>query len=206
MIVRSGGGSITIADGDVVEESNRNRQIAALSTTTGKLKTEVMAERLAAINPELKLNVVSRFLSAGEMKELVLSGGFDCVLDAIDSLSPKIALITAAVENGIPIVSSMGSGAHLDPDKLRCAPVMKTFNCPLAKAVRSGLRGLPAKNLKFCRAVFTEELPVPGAIIDSDHSSGGKRAVQGTISYMPAIFGCRCAAEVIRILTEGLSL
>ena len=205
MIVRSGVGSVTIADGDIVEDSNRNRQIAALSTTSGKLKTEVMAERLLAINPELKLNVVSRFLKAEEMEKLISDGNFQCVLDAIDSLSPKIALIAAAAGGKIPIVSSMGSGAHLDPDKLRCAPVMKTFNCPLAKAVRNGLRGLPPDNLKFCRAVFTEELPVPGAVIDSDRCSGGKRAVQGTVSYMPALFGCRCAAEVIKILTEGFS-
>lgn len=200
MIVRSGVGRLTIVDGDVVEDSNRNRQIAALSTTSGRLKTEVMAERLLAIDPELELNVISRFLKAEEMGSLV-SGGYQCILDAIDSLAPKTALIAAAAGKKIPIVSSMGSGAHLDPDRIRCVPVKKTFNCPLAKAVRNGLRELPAENLRYCRAVFTEELPIPGGVVDQPHSSGGKRAVQGTISYMPAMFGCRCAAEVIRILT-----
>lgn len=200
MIVRSGIGSITIADGDLVEETNRNRQIIALTNTVGRKKTEVLAERLRLINPDLKINVIDQFLKAEDMENLTGSGNFHCVLDAIDTLAPKISLIKAAVSKKVPVVSSMGSGAHLDPEAIRCVPVMKTFSCPLAKAVRNGLRGIPAEELKLCQAVFTTEPPVKSAVLDTNTMTCNKRAMQGTVSYMPALFGCRCAAEVIRIL------
>ena len=203
MIVRGGVGSLTIVDGDIVEESNRNRQIIALTSTVGRNKAEVLAERLLAINPELKLNIRTDFLKEEDMEELVQSGSFDCVLDAIDTLAPKISLIKAAVKRGIPVVSSMGSGAHIDPEKIACVPVMKTFNCPLSKAVRKGLRGMSAEDLKLCRAVFTSEDPVEDAVVDTHSLANNKRAMQGTISYMPALFRCHCAAEVIRILRGG---
>ena len=205
MIARSGVGAITLVDGDIVEESNRNRQIIALTSTVGRNKAEVLADRLLDINPELKLNVVSRFLKEEDMAELVNSGTYDCVLDAIDTLAPKISLIKAAIAKRIPVVSSMGSGAHLDPEKICCEPVMKTCNCPLAKAVRKGLRGLPAEDLKLCRAVFTTEDPVEDAVYDTQSLANNKRAMQGTVSYMPALFGCHCAAEVIHILRGGMS-
>ena len=203
MIVRSGVGSLTIADGDFVEDTNRNRQIIALTSTVGRNKADVLAERLLQINPELKLNVISRFLKEDDMEELIMSGSCNCVLDAIDTLAPKISLIKSAVSRQIPIVSAMGSGAHLDPERICCAPVMKTMNCPLAKAVRKGLRGVPANDLKLCRAVFTTEDPIENAVIDTHSLAGNKRAMQGTISYLPALFGCHCAAEVIRILRGG---
>lgn len=204
MIVRSGIGSLTIADGDIVEDTNRNRQIIALASTVGRNKADVLAERLLDINPDLKLNVVSRFLKEEDMEKLVNSGTYSCVLDAIDTLAPKISLIKAAVTKKIPVVSSMGSGAHLDPEKICCTPVMKTCNCPLAKAVRKGLRGLPPEDLKLCHAVFTLEDPVEDAVLDTHSLANNKRAMQGTVSYMPALFGCHCAAEVINILRGGL--
>ena len=200
LLVRSGIGSLTIVDGDAVEITNLNRQIVALQNTVGRLKTEVLAERLLLINPELKLNIISRFIPEEEMEELISSATFHCVLDAIDSLAPKIALIKAAVQKNIPVVSSMGSGAHLDPERIRCVPVMKTISCPLAKAVRKGLRSLTSAELKLCRAVFCTELPLEDAVIDTNSRAFNKRAMQGTISYMPALFGCHCAAEVIRVL------
>ena len=203
MIVRSGIGSITIADGDLIEDSNRNRQIAALKSTVGRSKAEVLAERFLEINPDLKLKVITKFLCAEEMAELIDSDSFHCVLDAIDTLAPKISLIKTAVQRGIPVVSSMGSGAHLNPETIRCVPVMKTIQCPLAKAVRSGLRDLTKEQLRLCRAVFTTEPPLEHAVIDTKTTLCNKRAMQGTISYMPALFGCHCAAEVIRILKGG---
>ncbi len=204
MIVRSGVGSITIADGDIVEESNRNRQIIALTNTAGRKKAEVLAERLLLINPDLKLTVIDQFLKPEDMDSLIESGNFQCVLDAIDTLAPKISLIKSAISRKIPVVSSMGSGAHLDPETISCVPVMKTVNCPLAKAVRNGLRGLPAEDLKLCRAIFTKEMPIEGAVIDTNTRACNKRAMQGTISYLPALFGCHCAAEVIRVLKGDL--
>lgn len=203
MIARSGVGSLTIADGDIVEATNRNRQIIALTSTVGRNKAKVLAERLLEINPDLKLNVISDFLKEEDMDNVVSAGNYDCVLDAIDTLAPKIALIKSAVSRKIPVVSSMGSGAHLDPESICCLPVMKTISCPLAKAVRRGLRGLPAEELKFCRAVFTKEPPVEGAVVDTQDLALNKRTMQGTISYLPALFGCHCAAEVIRILRGG---
>lgn len=204
MIARSGVGSITIADGDTVDDTNRNRQIIALTSTAGRNKAEVLAERLFDINPDLRLTVISRFLKEEDMEELVNSGTYNCVLDAIDTLAPKISLIKSSIAAKIPIVSAMGSGAHLNPEDICCLPVMKTINCPLAKAVRKGLRGLPAEELKLCRAVFTKEDPVREAVVDTHSLANNKRAMQGTVSYMPALFGCHCAAEVIHILRGGL--
>lgn len=199
MLVRSGIGKLTVVDGDIVEDSNRNRQICALITTTGRKKTDVMAERFLDINPELELNIISDFLCAEEITGLIESGSFDAVLDAIDTLAPKTALIRAAVQKQIPVVSSMGSGAHFNPDRILCKPVMKTYSCPLAKAVRNGLRELTPEALKYCRAVFSEEQPLKHAVVDTGTMVCNKRAMQGTVSYMPALFGCHCAAEIIRI-------
>ena len=203
MLVRSGIGNITIADGDIVEDSNRNRQIIALTTTTGRKKAEVLAERLLAVNPDLNIKVIHQFLSAEDMKQLISSEPFHCVLDAIDTLAPKIALIRTAVLKQIPVVSSMGSGAHLNPELIRCVPLMKTIQCPLAKAVRAGLRDLTKEQADLCRAVFTTEPHIRQAVVDTHNTLCNKRAMQGTISYLPALFGCHCAAEVIRILQEG---
>ncbi len=194
MIARAGVSGMTIADGDCVEAGNINRQLPALHTTIGQLKTEVMRERLLSINPELKLTVISRYLEPQDMRELYENGKFTAVLDAIDSIAPKTELLSEAVRRNIPAVSSMGAGLRLNPALIQADDISKTSVCPLAKAVRKGLREQGIET--GVTTVYSTEQPAkPGK------DSAGRNLI-GTISYMPAMFGVRCAAELIRILMQ----
>ena len=197
MICRAGIGAMTIADGDRIEPTNLNRQLPALVSTLGRYKTEVMAERLKAVNPGLDLAVTTAFLEGEGLIALLKSRRFDCVLDAIDSLTPKIQLAAACLDLQIPLVACMGAGARLDPEKIRCADLSKTFCCPLARAYRTGLAKLGIR--KGICTVFSSE-PAIRTAIREDCSSPHKRSTTGTISFMPALFGCHCAAAVIRTL------
>ena len=136
MIARAGVGRMTIADADVVSESNINRQLIALHSTIGREKSELMAERLRDINPDIKLTVVNRFIKDDETDALLDSDKFDYVVDAIDTLSPKLALIKGALDRNIPLVSSMGAGAKTDPTKMDICDIAKTHHCPLAHMLR----------------------------------------------------------------------
>lgn len=198
MICRAGVGRMTIADGDLIEESNRNRQIAALTSTVGKPKAELLGARLLDINPELKLTVLNEYLRDDRMFEVLGAEPYDCVLDAIDTLSPKFYLTVYCVEHGIRLISCMGSGARLDPEAIRCADISESYNCSLARAMRKRLHrhGI----YKGVKVVFSPEMPVESAVIESE-GMANKRSVTGTISYMPALFGCHCAAAVIREIT-----
>ena len=201
LLARTAVGELTIVDGDIVEDSNRNRQIIATTLTSGRSKAEAMAERLLTINPELKLHVRNEFLKDETLQSLLNSGRFDCVLDAIDTLAPKVHLIAGCLKRNLKIVSSMGSGARRNPECVRCVDLEKTFNCSLAKAVRQHLHRLGLKGTG-CRAVFSTEPPIKTAVYDPETMSSNKRSVLGTISYMPTVFGCHCTAEVIRRITE----
>ncbi|MDR1982040.1 MAG: tRNA threonylcarbamoyladenosine dehydratase [Tannerellaceae bacterium] len=196
-IGRAGIGRMTIVDADTVNASNINRQLPALHSTLGKSKAEVMGERLLDINPELELSVVNEFLRDERTEALLLASHYDFIVDAIDSLSPKIFLLYYACKHGIPVVSSMGAGAKSDPAQVRLADISKTVSCGLAKAVRKRLRdkgvngGIPV--------VFSTELPDREAIVEVENEPC-KRTTAGTVSYMPAIFGCFLASYVIRNL------
>ncbi len=200
MIARAGVGRMTIADGDVFERSNRNRQIGALISTAGQSKAEIMAARLRDINPDLELRAVNTYLQNESMAELLDAEQYDCVLDAIDSLSPKVQLLLHCVNKNIPVVSCMGSGSRLDPEQVRCTDISRTEHCPLARAVRQRLR----KNgiNRGVDVIFSTELPVPGSVIGCNETEDGK-TVLGTISYMPAVFGCHCAGAVIRKIVSA---
>lgn len=199
MLVRAGVGSITVADGDRVDPTNRNRQITALCSTVGEYKTEVFRRRLLDINPDLDLTILTQYFTAEDMTQLIQPGAFDCVLDAIDTVAPKTALLIACVQNGIPVVSSMGSGAKLDPEAVRTLDISKTAVCPLARAVRTNLR--KAGIHRGVTAVFSTEPSISHAVMEV--SEQNKRSTTGTISYMPAVFGCHCASAVIRHLING---
>lgn len=185
---------MTIVDADTVNDSNINRQLPALHSTLGKPKAEVMAARLLDINPRLKLTVVNEFLRDERTEEVLTAARYDFVVDAIDSLSPKVFLIYHALQKGIPIVSSMGAGAKVDPSQVRIADISKTCSCALAKAVRKRLRGMGVS--KGLPVVFSTEMANPDAILEIDNEQC-KRSTAGTVSYMPAIFGCYLASYVI---------
>ncbi len=199
MIVRAGVGAMTIADADAVAESNINRQLVALHSTVGRQKSDVLAERLLDINPELRLQVVNEYIKDEKTYELLDSQPFDYVIDAIDTLSPKLALIAGALERGYPVVSSMGAGAKMDPTKLEIADIGKTHHCPLAHMLRKRLHKIGIRS--GFKAVFSPEPPREGAMIICEEQN--KKSNVGTISYMPALFGIGCASVVIRDLAES---
>lgn len=196
MIVRAGVGRMTIADADKVSETNINRQLVALHSTVGREKCEVLAERLRDINPDLELNMVNRFIKDSETDALLDSEKFDYVVDAIDTLSPKLALIKGALERGIPLVSSMGAGAKTDPTLMEIKDIAKTHHCPLAHMLRKRLHKIGIK--RGFRAVFSPEPVREGAMILCEEQN--KKSNVGTISYIPALFGIGCASVVIRDL------
>ena len=198
MIVRAGVGRMTIADADVVSESNINRQLIALHSTVNRPKTEVMAERLRDINPKIELKIVSRFIKDDETDALLDSDNFDYVVDAIDTLSPKLALIKGALDRQIPLVSSMGAGAKTDPAKMEICDIAKTHHCPLAHMLRKRLHKIGVR--KGFTAVFSPEPVREGAMILCEEQN--KKSNMGTISYIPAVFGIGCASVVIRGLID----
>jgi len=198
-LARAGVGNLTIVDGDVVDITNVNRQLPALHTTVGKDKVEVVAERILDINPEINLVKMNEFLSPERMDEILESNHFDYVLDCIDSVSPKLALIKACRRRKIKIVSSMGAGGKMDPSKVMVRDLSKTNNCFLAKQIRKRLKKEGIN--KGFRCVFSTEIQNESSLKLTD-GSNYKKSFYGTISYMPALFGLNAAAEVINFLLK----
>ncbi|MCF8424907.1 MAG: tRNA threonylcarbamoyladenosine dehydratase [Bacteroidia bacterium] len=195
-LCRAGIGELTIVDGDVVDPTNRNRQLQALATTHGMGKAKLMEERMLQINPHIKLNVISEFQDPEKMI-LLLQQKFDYVIDAIDSITPKVHLIKTAKEQGHRIVSCMGAGGKMDPTQLKVLDVSKTVHCPMAYYLRKRLKEVGIKN--GIKAVFSTELPDKKSIMKTD-GTNFKKSAYGTISYIPAVFGMTCASVVIRDL------
>ncbi|MFN4972326.1 MAG: ThiF family adenylyltransferase [Bacteroidota bacterium] len=197
MVARSGVGKMTIVDADTVEETNRNRQLPALISTDGQLKSDVMAKRLLDINPELELNVISKFFKDDTTTEILDAHTFDYALDCIDTLAPKVFFIKQCMERKIPIVSSMGAGNKIDPTQVRVADISRTYNCHLAKYTRKYLYKFGIR--KGLKVVFSPEQPAEYMGIKLVEGQN-KKSSPGTISYMPAIFGCTVASVAIRDL------
>lgn len=195
-ICRSGIGRMTIIDGDVVDPTNRNRQLPALATNHGESKADIMAERLTAINPELSLTVVKSFINP-DMVESLLETEPDYVVDAIDSITPKVTFLRIAHGKKIRLVSSMGAGAKLDPTRLRVTDISKTYNCPFAQQVRKTLRKHEIR--RGIKVVFSPEQPIKESLMLTD-GKNYKKSAYGTISYLPATFGAVAASVVIRDL------
>ncbi len=198
MICRAGIGSMTIVDGDTIHASNRNRQLLALKSTTGSVKAEIMGSRLMDINPGLKLNIIKEYIRDDRLIE-VLDPGFEYVVDAIDTLSPKVFLIYHSLQRKYPVVSSMGSGGKYDPLKIRIADISDTTDCNLARTLRKRLHKLGIR--EGFTAVYSPETTDKTKIIPV-LGEQNKASIVGTISYMPAAFGIACASVVIRDLAE----
>lgn len=197
-IARAGVGRMTLVDADVVSLSNLNRQLPALHSTLGKPKAEVMAARLRDINPGLEIEVRNCFVRDEETEALLGAAHYDFVVDAIDTLSPKTFLIYHALQRHLPIISSMGAGAKVDPSRIRIADISKTTDCALARAVRKRLKGMGIRS--GLPVVFSTEPANPQAILEVEDEAC-KRTTTGTVSYMPALFGCYLASYVIRHLS-----
>jgi tRNA A37 threonylcarbamoyladenosine dehydratase len=197
-IARAGVGKITIIDGDTVDPTNRNRQIQALSSTHGMSKSELMYERIKLINPDCDLHAVSSFQTPDDMK-VFMKQKFSYVIDAIDSISPKLYLIQTAYYNNLKIISSMGAGGKMDPTKIQVVDLKDTHTCPMAQYVRKRLRYMNI--YKGIKCVFSTEIPAKFSIMHTDGSKF-KKSAYGTISYLPAAFGLTCASVAIREITQ----
>lgn len=196
-LVRAGIGNITLVDADVVNPSNRNRQLPALISTETIKKVEVVKQRCLDINPELNITTYDIFLKEELIPELIDFQKYDFVVDAIDTLSPKVYLIFETVKRNIPLISSMGAGGKLDPSKISITDISKSYHCNLARMVRKRLHKLNIH--KGFSVVFSPEEVDDEMIIHVDGEQNKKTTV-GTISYMPAMFGCYVGSHVIRNL------
>ena len=199
MIARAGIGKMTIADGDVVDLSNCNRQVAALHSTAQQSKAAVMAERIRDINPAIELTVLNEFIQEQRTVELVANGGFDYAVDCIDTLTPKVWFIKTCIDQGVPIVSSLGAGGKMDPSQIQVEDISKSYQCKLARYVRKYLHEMGIYN--GVKVVFSPEKIDKEKVIVTEKAFP-KKSLIGTISYMPAIFGCVTASVVIRDLYE----
>lgn len=200
-LCRAGVGHLTIVDGDTVSESNLNRQLIALRSTLGQPKASLFQQRFADINPDCKVTTIQAFLRDDRMVEVLEADHYDCVVDCIDTLSPKVFLLYHSHRLAIPTVSSMGSGGKKDPSQVHAADISQSHTCPLAAMVRKRLRRLGVDS--GIRVVFSTEQVPPHAM--REDPSDNHLTTIGTISYMPPLFGCFLAAEVIKILLQKAS-
>lgn len=197
MLCRAGVGRLTLVDADTVQPTNINRQLPALHSTLGQPKVEVLAARFRDINPEVELTVLPVFLKDENIPRLLDAARYDFVVDAIDTLAPKCHLIAEALRRRIKIVSSMGAGAKSDITQVRFADVWDTYHCGLSKAVRKQLQKMGIRHK--LPVVFSTEQADPKAVLLTDDERN-KKSTCGTVSYMPAVFGCYLAEYVIRRL------
>ena len=197
MICRAGVGRMTIVDADTVQPTNINRQLPALHSTMGREKAEVLAARFKDINPDIQLTVLPVFLKDDNIPELLDAARYDFIVDAIDTLAPKCYLIAEALKRHIKIVSSMGAGAKRDITQIRFADIWDTYHCGLSKAVRKRLQKLGIK--RKLPVVFSTEQADPKAVLLTEDEQN-KKSTCGTVSYMPAVFGCYLAEYVIKRL------
>lgn len=198
MLARAGVGKLDIVDGDNVGVTNVNRQLPALHSTVGQPKVEVMCRRIADINPEAEVKAINCFITEDSVRMLLDGGNYDFVVEAIDSVAPKVALIKHCLASGLRIISSMGAGGRIDASKVRYADLWETYNDGLAKVVRTRLKAEGIR--RKLPVVWSEEMPEKAAVMLTDEIAN-KRSSYGTVSYLPAIFGCMLGAYVIRKLT-----
>lgn len=197
-ICRAGVGEMTIIDGDTVDPSNRNRQLPALATNHGVSKASIMKQRLLDINPELKLHVFEEFVVPERISSFIEAKP-DYIIEAIDSITPKLFLIRQAYAAKIPFVSSMGAGGKLDPTKIQIADISESYNCKLAQHIRKKLRKHDIRS--GVKVAFSTELPDKSSLLYTD-GSNFKKSAYGTMSYLPAAFGGAIASVAIRDLID----
>ena len=197
-LCRAGVGKLTLVDSDVVSLSNINRQIIATHSNVGRLKVDLFKERFGDINPMCEVLTVGEFMRDEKMVDLLEAESYDYVVDAIDTLSPKVFLLYHAYKMGLSIVSSMGSAGKLDPTAVHISDISKSHTCPLAAMVRKRLHRMGVE--KGIKVVFSDEKVIMEAVVDDPQQN--KRTTIGTVSYLPPVFGCCCASVVVRDLTN----
>lgn len=194
-LARAGVGHITLVDNDVVSESNLNRQLVALRSTIGQYKVDVMAARIHDIDPNCQVTVHRAFYEEANKEDFF--SDYDYIADAIDSVASKLSLIETAIEKGIPILSSMGTGNRLDPSKFVITDISKTSGCPLARVMRRELR---ARGILHHTVLSSTELPIKPQPLEEP--SGSRRSIPGSVSWVPSSAGLMIAGYILRNLLE----
>ncbi|MBQ7836764.1 MAG: tRNA threonylcarbamoyladenosine dehydratase [Clostridia bacterium] len=201
-LARSGVGKIDLIDSDNVSESNINRQLIALHSTVGRPKTEVMAERIHDIDPDIKVTPINMFYLP-ENAEIIDISKYDLIIDAIDTVSSKINLAVRAQEAGIKIIASMGTGNKTDPTAFKISDIYKTSVCPLAKVMRGELK---KRGVKKLTVVWSDEVPRPSIPLEKlpegEMPTGTRRATPASCAFVPSVAGLIIASEAVRQLTE----
>ena len=198
MLCRAGVGHLTLVDADTVSPSNINRQLPALHSTLGRSKVSVLAERFRDINPEVQLTLHEEYLTPESVDALLDAAPYDYVIDAIDTIQPKVALLAACIRRRQPVIASMGAGAKTDITAIQYADLWQTYHCGLSKSVRGGLTraGLRGRKLPV---VFCAQQADRAALLTVE-GERNKKTTAGTVSYMPATFGNYLAAWVLNRL------
>ena len=199
MLARSGVGTLTIIDADVVSESNVNRQLPALISTVGKSKVDVMRRRIMDINPECKVNAIGSFVTADNVGVIIDRFAPDFVVDAIDSVAPKVALIEYCYRNKVKLISSMGAGGRIDPTKVMYADIADTYHDGLARVVRQRLKDRGITSGVKC--VFSTEQARRSALTLTDEMQN-KVSSFGKVAWLPATFGIMLASYVVNRMTN----
>lgn len=199
-LARSGVGRLTLVDGDVVDPTNRNRQLQALSSTHGQKKAVLLKDRVLDINPDAQVTAIDVFLDPEPMRELLLTSQVDFALDCIDSVQPKLNFLVTALAADIPFISAMGAGGKVDPEKIRTGRIDRVQNCPFAAHIRKRLRREYGLNPKFL-CVHSTELPDKESVALTDGTKF-KKSYYGTSAWIPAAFGLHAAAHAVRKIAE----
>ncbi|MDY4459173.1 MAG: tRNA threonylcarbamoyladenosine dehydratase [Alloprevotella sp.] len=198
MLCRAGVGHLTLVDADTVSPSNINRQLPALHSTLGRSKVSVLAERFRDINPEVQLTLREEYLTPESVDALLDAAPYAYVIDAIDTIQPKVALLAACIRRRQPVIASMGAGAKTDITAIQYADLWQTYHCGLSKSVRNGLAraGLRGRKLPV---VFCTQQADRNALLTIE-GERNKKTTAGTVSFMPATFGNYLAAWVLNHL------
>ena len=198
MLCRAGVGHLTLVDADTVSPSNINRQLPALHSTLGRSKVSVLAERFRDINPEVQLTLREEYLTPESVDALLEAAPYAYVIDAIDTIQPKVALLAACIRRRQPVIASMGAGAKTDITAIQYADLWQTYHCGLSKSVRNGLAraGLRGRKLPV---VFCTQQADRNALLTGE-GERNKKTTAGTVSFMPATFGSYLAAWVLNHL------
>lgn len=198
-LARSGVGKLILIDNDTVSLTNINRQSIALHSTVGRYKTEVMKEKIADICPEIQVETYEMFVLPENLESLFVEKP-DYIVDAIDTVTAKIAIVQLAQRMDIPIISSMGTGNKLHPELFEIADLSKTSVCPLCKVMRKELK---ARGIYHLKVLYSKEQPIDVSARDSGEEKGQRRSLPGSISFVPPTAGLLIAGEVIRELAKS---
>lgn len=199
-LARSGVGSLTLIDHDTISTTNINRQILATTNTVGCSKARTAAERVAAIDPRIRVTALQTFYGPDTAKDFDFAQ-YDYVVDAIDTVTGKLALVTAAQAAGTPIISCMGTGNKLDPTRFQIADISKTSVCPLARIMR---KECAKRGIRHLKVLFSTEDPIPSdpTVLTDEELPEGRRALPGSVAFVPSVAGLIIAGEVIKDLIK----